>query len=80
MIENLNKLQIALLHLHLRKQDYIKEIKKDNVSAFEKRLLAANEQMLNNIDNLISIVSAKVQHETSTGPHFYKIISLVSNY
>lgn len=80
MTENLNKLQIVLLHLHLRKQEYIKEIKKDNVTAFEKRLLAANEQMLSNIDHLISIVSSKVEHETNAGPHFYKIISLVSNY
>lgn len=80
MIENLPELQNVLLYLHLRKQEYIEEIERNNVSSIERRFLIPNERMLDNIEKLIIIVSAEIRSENANVFPLDCIISLIHNY
>jgi hypothetical protein len=75
MNKNLQELQLALSLLLERRQAYVDVINKTSASPFEKPFLIPNEKLLDNIEQLIGIMTKSIWDEASGTFHRNRIAS-----
>jgi hypothetical protein len=73
MNKNLQELQLALSILLERRQAYVDVINKTSARPFEKPFLIPNEKLLDNIEQLIDIITKSIWDDTSMTFHRNRI-------